>query len=199
MIADTNAIVSKDLNGLKEIRNKNCNIAIWKRDLPFDVSGLLANNPKSLRLSVQASNSHPQLSDALAQAGYIDSPVTHQLLDDIANLCALFQAYAETTDLEVRLEIVENDACRKFHSDFVTLRLISTYTGPGTQWLDIDQTQKVNAIDAASINEMKPAEVGIFKGRLSTNTPGIHRSPPIAGTGQKRLVLVLNPITNDDW
>jgi hypothetical protein len=199
MIAETNAIVSEDINRLKEIQNKHCNIAIWKRELAFDASVLLANNPKSLRLSVQADRSHSQLSDTIQRAGYVDGPATCQLLDDIADLCSLFQAYVETSDLEIRLEIVDNDACRKFHSDFVTLRLISTYLGPGTQWLDIDQSQKIDAIDLASINEMTPGDVGIFKGRLSTSEPGIHRSPPIAGTGQKRLVLVINPITNNDW
>ena len=34
------------------------------------------------------------------------------------------------------LEVVRTDSCRKFHADYVTARLITTYLGEGTQWLD---------------------------------------------------------------
>lgn len=36
-------------------------------------------------------------------------------------------------------------------------------------------------------------DVGLFKGKLATDRPAMHRSPPIAGTGAVRLLLVLNP------
>ena len=44
---------------------------------------------------------------------------------------------------------------------------------------------------------MSPGDAGIFKGKIATDTPAIHRSPPIAGTGEKRLLLVLNPVEED--
>jgi hypothetical protein len=43
------------------------------------------------------------------------------------------------------------------------------------------------------VRQLLAGEVALFKGRLLTDSPIIHRSPPIAGTGQRRLVLVINP------
>jgi hypothetical protein len=46
----------------------------------------------------------------------------------------------------------------------------------------------------APIGQMQPGQVGLFKGRLAVAEPAVlHRSPPIAGTGQRRLLLVLDP------
>jgi hypothetical protein len=42
---------------------------------------------------------------------------------------------------------------------------------------------------------MAIGEVGIFKGRLWAEEPSIlHRSPPIAASGERRLLLVLDPL-----
>jgi hypothetical protein len=43
------------------------------------------------------------------------------------------------------------------------------------------------------INTMAAGDVGLFKGRHWTEAPAIHRSPPIAETGETRLLLVLDP------
>jgi hypothetical protein len=85
--------------------------------------------------------------------------------------------------------VVETDACSKFHADFVTLRTITTYRGPGTQW------QRADDPGDQTINEMRSGAVGLFKGRLLQPEPSVlHRSPPIADSGESRLVLVIDSI-----
>ena len=96
--------------------------------------------------------------------------------------------------IELRLEVVRTDSCRKFHADYVSARLITTYVGAGTDWLDDAEAAHLAASgEPRRINRMAAFDVGLFKGKLATERPAIHRSPPIAGTGAKRLLLVLNP------
>ena len=72
---------------------------------------------------------------------------------------------------------------------------ITTYVGEGTDWLDDADAARVAAGGTPQrVGRLAPFDVGIFKGKLATDRPAIHRSPPIAGTaGGARLLLVLNP------
>ncbi|MEO0057370.1 MAG: hypothetical protein RIT17_820, partial [Pseudomonadota bacterium] len=79
-------------------------------------------------------------------------------------------------------------------ADYVRARLITTYAGEGTDWLDAADAARVAAgQEPRQINRMATFDVGLFKGKLATDHPAIHRSPPIAGSGGARLLLVLNP------
>jgi hypothetical protein len=116
------------------------------------------------------------------------------LVEDAARLGELFCAAMDLAKLELRLEVVRTDSCRKFHADYVTARLITTYVGEGTDWLDENDAARVAAGETPRhINRLAPFDIGLFKGKLATERPAIHRSPPIAGTGAARLLLVLNP------
>lgn len=86
-----------------------------------------------------------------------------------------------------RLEAVDGDACRKFHADYTDLSLVSTYAGPGT---DICRTPA----DDAPVHRIGTGDVALFKGKLFPGAPPVllHRSPPIEGTGDRRVVLVLD-------
>jgi hypothetical protein len=109
------------------------------------------------------------------------------LVDEIADLARCFARLTGCTALRLRLEVVETDACRKFHVDQLCARLLCTLSGPGTQWIE--------AGGGSQVMQMAAGEVGIFKGRLWAEEPAIlHRSPPIAALGDTRLLLVLDPV-----
>ena len=100
--------------------------------------------------------------------------------------------------VSVRLAIVTSDSCRKFHADYVKARLITTYVGTGTQWIDGKDAERVaRGQDPVRINTLGAGDVGLFKGKIATRYPAIHRSPPIARTGETRLMLVLDPARDD--
>ena len=161
-------------------------LAEWRRKLPdAAVAWLTALDPDridDLDFVCPVAAARAEVFDGLAQANYPADPGTAWLADDIADLIARYAATLDLADVALRLEIIDTDACRRFHADVVTARAICTYRGPGTQWLD----------DAA-IRDLGTGDVGLMKGRLWSNQPLVHRSPPIAQTGQWRLVLVLNP------
>ncbi|UTW54359.1 DUF1826 domain-containing protein [Kordiimonas sp. SCSIO 12610] len=199
MILETSAVASDHASVFGDIQSANCNLCIWQRPPPVTASNLLDMEPKSFRLLVGPNTIESRLRLAILQAGYSLSKPTSDLIDDILQLYDLFRPHTDTPEMQLRLEIIDDDACRKFHSDFVKVRLITTYIGPGTQWLDISAKSQPGEIEPEMINEMSAGDVGILKGRQSTDNPAIHRSPPISGTGKKRLVLVLNPADEDWW
>lgn len=86
----------------------------------------------------------------------------------------------------MRLEVIDGDLCRLFHADYLTYRRLPTHVGQGTQ--------RIRADEIKTIAQLNTGEVAFFKGRLlAEDRPSLPRSPPIAGTGETRLLLVLDP------
>ena len=118
------------------------------------------------------------------------------LIGDVGDLVSVFSKISRTDLVDVRLECVSNDACWKFHRDCVEARLLTTYRGPATEWV-----QPIHAARAlreqkrfkGPVEHLRIHDVAVFKGSCAGSGSGIvHRSPPIAGTGQTRLLLCLN-------
>lgn len=181
---------------LGAIREDGCNLAVWQRDGFADFSPLVAGEPQDLRFVSDVAGLPETLLCALRQSGFAGNAALHAALaEDAALLARLFCEAMDLATFELRLEVVRTDSCRKFHADYVTARLITTYVGEGTDWLDDADAARVAVGGTPQrVGRLTPFDVGIFKGKLATDRPAIHRSPPIAGTaGGARLLLVLNP------
>lgn len=195
LLAQSSAILSQDSSILSAIDDPKYNIVIWQRPrLPFDAASFITDTSQSIQLIVSAQGPEAPLRKALDDHGFVDHAGRDDLISDIINLCAAFQPIANTSHIEIRLKIIEDDACYKFHADYVSARLITTYVGPGTQWLEQHDADRVaDSLEPIEIKEVAAGDVAIFKGKSSTVTPAIQRTPPIKGSGQYRLMLVLNP------
>jgi hypothetical protein len=181
---------------LAAIREADCNLAIWRRAPLADFMPLTSGAPADLRFETTPGDVADALLAALAGHGFA-APALHPVLAaDVETIAGLYCAALDLVRFELRLEVVRTDSCRKFHADYVTARLITTYAGEGTDWLDEADAARVAAGEQPRrINRMNAFDVGLFKGKLGTETPAIHRSPPIAATGETRLLLVLNPVS----
>ncbi len=158
--------------------------------MPVDVWGLLQNDRENLRISVPSLRPEPPLREALQECGYPEKATTEKLIEDILVLCNSFRELTTSPSIEIRLEVVTGNSCWKFHSDYVEMRLITTYLGRGTQWIDDRKfDREADNLESDAINELRGGDVGLFKGRLAKGRPAIHRSPPVSGTGEKRLLL----------
>lgn len=74
----------------------------------------------------------------------------------------------------------------------MSVRLICTYRGSGTQWIE-RSVERANAPPLETQQSFAPGAVGLFKGRILAGDQAIvHRSPQIAGTGEERLLLVID-------
>lgn len=179
---------------LNDIRNSGCNLTIWERQNISDAETLLKGTPSDLRFSTKLAQLAERIPSELNACGFLESPTRRAIELDVKQLSERYCSLLSLSELEVRLELITTNSCRKWHSDYVTARLISTYVGQGTQWLDARDAELVKqGQEPERMNAMNAGDVGIFKGKLATDMPAIHRSPPIAGTGKTRLLLVLNP------
>ena len=126
-------------------------------------------------------------------AGTPDCPERRMLMDDAVALSALFADLMDAPYLRMRFDVVTTNACRKFHIDAVTARLVCTYVGTGTQYGC--SAGDADPVDVFTVPTGAPI---LLRGTLWPETPKsglLHRSPPIEGTGETRLLFVLDPVT----
>ena len=188
---------SADLDALSAILMPGINLAIWERkvapEVP-DVKTLAEIN--DISLTAEADQVGAAMILALKEAGY-PAEVIGPLTADIAAHANRLAQLLVCDTLAIRLEVIETDACRRFHADYVSVRLILTYVGPGTQWLDNVAAIRLRngaAVETLDVRNVLAGQIALFKGRKwSPDGAIVHRSPPIADTGQRRLVLVIDP------
>lgn len=191
----TAVVTGSDAGILGEIAGDGIDLALWQRslepELVREIAALDLDAADNLLLTCDVADAAARLRDVLPDSGYPECPL---LRTDIAALAARHALLLGDLRVRIRLEVVETDACRKFHADFVTARTITTYRGRGTQWKRSAET------DDQPVEELRPGTVGLFKGRLFGNPPLqhqpsiLHRSPPIADSGESRLVLVIDSV-----
>lgn len=187
------AIIAGNADVLHAIRDEDVSLAIWEREAPPAIAHLALTDIQNLRFQALLGELPDTLETHLDIAGFAKGIGRHMLVTDIAMLANRFAAIMDLGEVEVRLEHIKTNACKKFHGDHVTARLICTYVGQGTQWLDGEDADNCDCGDPHNIRQLGVGDVALFKGRLwSPESPAIHRSPPIEGTGQERLVLVIN-------
>jgi hypothetical protein len=129
-----------------------------------------------------------------------------ELIADMRALAELLSRDLGFGRILMRLELLDRDACRLFHVDRVTLRLLTTYAGPGTQFLthlDVMRDGLGRGDNAriirpgATIRELATGWVGLFRGERDPALRGrgvVHRSPPIRADGRRRLVFKVEPV-----
>ena len=176
---------------LAAIHDPGVQLALWQRPRPAAldwVDRLSWDEIADIDAVINGPDYRASLGLLLRDAGYPQALPADHLMDAIAALASRFAGVMACQKLRLRLEVIETDACRKFHMDYVQTRLLMPLVGPGTQWIDRSSGEN------PPVHQLAAGEVAIFKGRLLVNQPAIlHRSPPIAGSGQRRLLLVLDP------
>lgn len=179
---------------LESIKDEEVSLAVWERHPPTGLAELLKSEVQDVRFACDLALLKGRLISELAAGGYPECAGRRALVNDILELSRLFCDVMSLHSLDLRLEVVTTNSCRKFHGDYVTARLITTYVGSGTQWLDEhDADRESRGLEPLEINQLSAGDVGLFKGKLAAERPAIHRSPPIEGSGERRLLLVLNP------
>lgn len=175
-------------------------LSIWRRCLTDGIeaqlAGLVLDEIDDILLECGLEALDGSLADAMAEAGY---PNTAELRGDIVMLADQHAAITGERRVRIRLEVVETDACYRFHADYVKVRTITTYLGDGTQWIEAVSTESTGPLDRPRIKQVAAGWVAMFKGRLWQEDPAIlHRSPPIGTSGKQRLVLVIDSAPVED-
>lgn len=175
---------------LAEIRDPTITLAIWDRPAPIRIGSL--RGIASTHFTTDPASAGALMSEHLAQGP--ERQWHRALVADVAHLAKSYAEIMQLDHITVRLERITGNACWRFHADYVAVRLITTYAGQGTQWLDQATAGSLAADANPASHQLTAGAVGLFKGRvLAPDTAIVHRSPPIDGTGKERLLLVIDP------
>lgn len=164
------AIFANDVNLTSWHRNNNAAIADYCRFLHLTMP---------LKRIVSADSVQQDIGFALP-----DAPGKDALLADIALQCQMFACLMDCQQLGLRLETLSKPMCPKFHTDHLVCRLVCTYMGPATEWLN----STGNTVQAA------PFAVTLLKGsgwEGNEQKAIVHRSP---ASELPRVLLTLDPM-----
>ncbi|WP_445428351.1 DUF1826 domain-containing protein [Alishewanella sp. HL-SH05] len=174
-------VMAEDPTDLTRIFSDEVNLVSWQRN----ADNAIAEYCRTLALTMPIKR--------IVHVDSVQSDIGHALPDaqgkeaflhDIALLCHMFSCLMDCQQLGLRLETLRQPMCPKFHTDHLVCRLVCTYLGPGTEWLDAN----ANTLKAA------PFAVTLLKGsgwEGNEQHAIVHRSP--AGDAP-RVLLTLDPM-----
>ena len=194
---------------LGQLQQHDVNLVSWRRELPANLDEQLVEWALRFPARFDQIVSMPSYDLSAAVHGLAE-PARTWLTTDIAVLLAQLAHLANAPRLRVSFGAVRTNQCPKFHVDYVRYRLMTTYTGPGTEWVPDDavrrealnhpvecprEANKEIVRDASAVRHGAVGEVLVMKGaRHETGRGAVHRSPPIEGTGQLRVALIASTV-----
>jgi hypothetical protein len=200
-------------NILPEIYNAQTNIAIWHRTLTEKLTHgvtALINTPaiKPVELAVSPQDAYQKLISVL-KVDDTNQEIMQALCADMTLLVEMFCCLFDLKRAGLRLTVLDSPMCPRFHVDRIPCRLVTTYQGIATQWLEhrhVDRTKlgvgNLGKKDEESglynnsnhINQLNEGDVALLKGEYWDDNLGaglVHRSPPVAAN-EPRLLLTLD-------
>lgn len=190
---------------LTRVRRPEVGLAVWHRDAAASCAAwldrLAPDRLPSGRLLLRPRQVPEALAELFAACRTPAAPARAWLAEDIAGLAALYAGLRGLERVDLRLQAVDHDACWKFHRDAVALRLLTTYRGPGTEWVaaaDAARALRLQRRYAGALRSLPRFAVALFKGLTADAAGGgegagvVHRSPPVAGSGTTRLLLCID-------
>ncbi|VEE18118.1 DUF1826 domain-containing protein [Ectopseudomonas mendocina] len=198
--------LAEDIQVLGEVLHEDVNLAVWQRRLPAQIADfaetLLAQGEplaQSMTLELAQADNEPNLAGLVAQ--YADLPGQAAFLADVAWLVRAYACLLDARLIGLRLRALDKAMCPRFHVDHVPLRLITSYAGVGSEWLEEGAMPRsklgqpgAEPQDEALIQRLDSGHVALAKGEKWQGNEGrglIHRSPqPLAG--ERRLLLTLD-------
>lgn len=191
---------------LTQILEDGVNLAVWQRQLPLHISDFAAmmlsmdqSLAESWVLDLPEEDSQPEL-NGLA-AGFSDLHGYEGFVADVTWLVGAFACLLGAQRVGLRLRILDKAMCPRFHVDHVPVRLVTTYAGPGSQWLaegamvrQCLSRPEAEPRDPRLIQQFRSGDVALLKGEKWQGNEGfglIHRSPEPA-PGERRLILTLD-------
>lgn len=128
-------------------------------------------------------------------------------INDLSMLVEMYSCLFDLKEVGVRVQVLERAMCPRFHVDKLGCRLVSTYCGAGSEWLNevgLDRSKL-----GVGSNGLPDNESGLYTGKIQQATAGdvlllkgdgwfgnegaavVHRSPTMS-SGERRLVVTMD-------
>lgn len=194
---------------LADVLSEKNSVTVWQRPINSDIQAyflaVFDELGMGFRSVLNMQTMRDSLQDLLPQA-----PGKEQTVEDIYLLSDMLTYLFDCEEVGFRLICLNKAMCPRFHVDNIPIRLVTTYCGPGTEWLPNEFAQHGNLghaaeglsdqetglySDEAHVQQMQSFDVGLLKGTTwdEQHFPAIHRSCALQGE-QRRVLLTLDPI-----
>ena len=207
-LTDSHFLYTKNSTELAQIQSPHRNLVILERTLSPELLHFLSLLQKETQVpviqeTIPVHRLKRTLKNYLQQFQELDIRGYQQLIEDIYQLAWQFSELVQRPNVKIYFAKIENSMCRLFHTDANELRLLCTYWGAGTQWVDNNNIRphfgnpSSNAErikDLSKVLSVRTGDVAILKGALHNDletNPLMHRSPPLE-KNQCRLLLRLD-------
>ncbi len=138
-------------------------------------------------------------------------PGREAMVEDVRFIAELYSDLMGCNEIALRLEVLDKAMCPRFHVDRTGIRLVCTYHGQGTEWIndewvDRDKLElsslgfadRVSGLfdERTRVEATAPFDITLLKGSLwqgNSQRGAIHRSPAVAA-GQSRVLLVMDAV-----
>jgi hypothetical protein len=209
----SSAPIDFDALALLSIFNHEQQITVVERPASVGIAQYLNSVALSLgrgfQLTIQAGESVTQ--HVLQQRLVPQHAGDEYLLADIDLLAHLYFDLMGCPRIGLRLEVLQAAMCPKFHVDRTGIRLLCTYMGPGTEWLDdryadrsklgistanVCDTNSGLILDSAGLHQAPAFAIALLKGSLwqgNEQRGVIHRSPAVV-SNQIRVMLAIDAL-----
>ncbi len=206
-------LVRRSVSGVEptvftEIYEPDTNMIIWQRLLEDSVKNdtvkfLDAHPNFKIAMTLSPETALPSLIDALGSTEY------EALAENISELVDMFCCLFDLSKAGLRLTALEKAMCPKFHVDVVPCRLVTTFQGVATEWLEhavVDRSKLGSGSlglkdsesgifqSAQDIQRLQCGDVALLKGENwfdNENAGLVHRSPSVQDD-EMRLLLTLD-------
>ncbi|WP_168800153.1 DUF1826 domain-containing protein [Methylophaga sp. SB9B] len=191
------------------IYDPHINLVVWQRQLQIELQNYIdaltqGLNALQLRTVIAPAEVGEWLSGLLPE-----DPRRGLFVDDVRQLAEMYADLFELTTVGLRLSLIHETMCPRFHTDHLICRMVTTYHGQGSEWLkeeDVDRSKLGAGAKGLpdhlsgiyrhqnAIQQLQQGEVALLKGDgwMDSQVSGIvHRSPHIHKT-EKRLLLTLD-------
>ena len=200
------AAIEDQALGLTRIFEPAIQVAQWRRPPMPEISAWLdaqaerlANS--SLRMTISPGQT-PELGRLPPGAG------REALVEDLRLMGEMLGELVDAKTIGLRLEIIRQAMCPRLHVDRVGMRMLCTYRGPGTEWVEEHDVNRrflgagANGLPdetsgllrpGAHLESIPPFAVALLKGTLWQGNTGlgiVHRSPAV--TSPPRVFATLD-------
>lgn len=204
-----NASRHNPIHALTGIFEPHCQIAVAERQPVASIVQYVASAAEHMGAGFRVSlNDGERLPLHLLPA----LPGREDFAADINFLVEMYGVLLGCPAVGLRLEVLGRAMCPRFHVDQTGIRLLCTYQGPGTEWLEdgAADRSKLGPVsagigdersgiirDPSGIHRIPPFAVALLKGSGWQGNSGrgiIHRSPQVPQSGVPRVLLAMDAI-----